>query len=89
MIVDEPTEGLDPAVENALLKTLADLNRTEAMTILFVTHKLTIARRYASHVALIHSGTVHCGFRDSVLVPDQLERAYGAAVPLTEAPISS
>jgi len=80
MIVDEPTEGLDPAAENALLQTLAELNTREDTTILFVTHKLPIAARFATHVALLHSGTAHCGVRDEIMVPAELERAYGAGV---------
>jgi ABC-type Mn2+/Zn2+ transport system ATPase subunit len=84
MIVDEPTEGLDPAAENALLRNLAALNTGEGMTLLFVTHKLPIAARYATHVALLHSGTAHCGTRDAILVPDELERAYGTSVALTD-----
>lgn len=88
MMLDEPTEGLDPAFEDALLDTLARLNTEEDMTILFITHKLSIAARYASHVALLHSGTAHVGPREVILVPEALERAYGAAVEL-EADVAS
>jgi ABC-type Mn2+/Zn2+ transport system ATPase subunit len=82
LIVDEPTEGLDPAAEDALLETLAGLNTGEGTTLLFVSHRLPIAARFATHVALLHSGTAHCGTRDEIMVRDQLERAYGRTVVL-------
>ena len=77
MILDEPTEGLDPVLEDTLIASLSRLNFGDGLTLLFVTHKLSVATRYASHVALFHSGTLHAGPRDEILVPAELQRAYG------------
>jgi ABC-type Mn2+/Zn2+ transport system ATPase subunit len=85
-IVDEPTNGLDPPSQELLMKALADLNRAERLTILFVTHDLPLAARYASHVALFVDGTVHAGPAGAVLTPERLRRAYGLPIDLhTEA----
>jgi zinc transport system ATP-binding protein len=78
MVLDEPTEGLDVGTEEALLATLDDLNRREGTTLLFVTHKLSIAARHASHVALFHEGSVRAGPRDAVLGSDPARRLFGA-----------
>jgi len=80
LVLDEPTEGLDVASEESFLETIDELHRTERLTLLFVTHKLRIAARYATHVALFAQGGVRAGPRDAILLPGDLERAFG--VPL-------
>jgi ABC-type Mn2+/Zn2+ transport system ATPase subunit len=79
LILDEPTEGLDPGSEEAFLRTLADLNREDGVTLLFVTHKLEIADRYATHVALFHDGRVVSGPRRDILRPEEIARVFGVA----------
>jgi zinc transport system ATP-binding protein len=80
LVLDEPTEGLDVASEEAFLETLDTLRREEHLTLLFVTHKLRTAARYASHVALFTPDGVRTGERDAVLQPGDLEAAF--RVPL-------
>jgi ABC-type Mn2+/Zn2+ transport system ATPase subunit len=79
MILDEPTEGLDVSSERAFLDALLELNRSEGLTLLVVTHKLSLAERHATHVALFHEGRVVEGSRESVLGEGALERLFGAA----------
>jgi ABC-type Mn2+/Zn2+ transport system ATPase subunit len=86
LILDEPTNGLDVAAEDAVLRLLADLNRQEQQTLLFVTHNLAIAARYATHVALFHSGEVIAGPRPEVLNRHTLQRIYGVAVEIASNP---
>lgn len=81
-IVDEPTSGLDPSSQDLLMRSLADLNREERLTVLFVTHDLPLAARYASHVALFLDGTVVAGPYQQVLRPDLMQRAYGLPIEL-------
>jgi ABC-type Mn2+/Zn2+ transport system ATPase subunit len=77
LLLDEPTEGLDVGTEEALLQTLAELNRREGVTLLFVTHKLAIAARHASHVALFEGGRVQAGPRAALLDRAAIERVFG------------
>ncbi len=83
LILDEPTSSLDLAAEDAFLRLLADLNRVEGLTILFVTHDLSIAARYATHLALFHSGQVETGPREKALNQVSLRRVYGANVEVS------
>jgi ABC-type Mn2+/Zn2+ transport system ATPase subunit len=83
LILDEPTSSLDLATEDAFLRFLADLNRVEGLTLLFVTHDLAIAARYATHLALFHSGRVETGPREQALNRAALERVYGAKVEVS------
>ena len=84
LIVDEPTNGLDLAAEAALLESVARLNAEDGLTVLFVTHDLTIVARHATHVALFREGGVTTGPGDDVLKPAELERTYGIGVALVE-----
>jgi ABC-type Mn2+/Zn2+ transport system ATPase subunit len=76
LILDEPTNGLDLPAEDSFLQFLADLNREEKMTLLFVTHHLTLAARYATHIALLHHGRAQTGPVREILTPENLVQAY-------------
>jgi ABC-type Mn2+/Zn2+ transport system ATPase subunit len=89
LILDEPTNGVDLPAEEAFLKLLADLNREEKMTLLFVTHHLTLAARYATHIALFHHRHVQTGPVREILNPENLKQAYGIPVKVTWEPSPS
>jgi ABC-type cobalamin/Fe3+-siderophores transport system ATPase subunit len=80
LILDEATTGLDVPTAEELLHTVTELNRTDGLTILFVTHDLTLAARHATHVALFAGGRVTAGPGRDVLSPENLHRAYGVPV---------
>jgi ABC-type Mn2+/Zn2+ transport system ATPase subunit len=61
LVLDEPTNGLDLEAEDTALRFLAELNRQEQHTVLFVTHNIALAARYARHVAFFHAGSVVAG----------------------------
>jgi ABC-type Mn2+/Zn2+ transport system ATPase subunit len=86
LLLDEPTNGLDLAAEDTLLRCLAALNHQERLTILFVTHNLTLAARYASHVALFQAGAVVSGARNEVFNDHTLAQVYGMAVEVSGDP---
>lgn len=80
LLLDEATKGLDLAAEDALMQSLAGLNRQEFLTVLFITHDLTLAARYASHVALFHNGKVEGGPIASAMNPGRLLLTYGVPI---------
>lgn len=86
LILDEPTNGLDLPAEDAFLRLLADLNRKDHLTLVFVTHALSIAARYATHVAIFHSNRVEAGPSQEMLTPNALERMYGVGVEVSTDP---
>ncbi len=83
LILDEPTNGLDLSTEDSFLRLLADLNRKEHLTLVFVTHDIAIAARYATHLALFRSGGVESGPCEQLLTRAVLERVYGVGVEVT------
>lgn len=84
LVLDEPASGLDLTSEDALMRALSELNHREALTMLFVTHNVELAARYATHIALVHGGQVTAGPAPDVLRGDLLERAYGVAITLRQ-----
>lgn len=80
LILDEPTESLDVTSEAAFLESLAALHRDEGVSVLFVTHRLWIAERFASHVALAWNGTLVTGPRARTLAHPHAAAAFGRAL---------
>ena len=77
LILDEPTEGLDVASEEAFLDRVAALPRERGVAVLFVTHRLGIAARIATHVAIAGDGALVTGPPDVVLAHPALRRSSG------------
>lgn len=50
LLLDEPTAGLDPHITQELYNLLGDLNQQEGVTFLMISHDLTAAMEYASHI---------------------------------------
>jgi len=58
LILDEPTEGIQPNVVHEIGDVLLRLNREEGLTILLVEQKLPFARRVASDFTVLEKGRV-------------------------------
>lgn len=58
VVLDEPTAGLDPVSSLGIAHLLESLRREEALTMITVTHDLALARRVATNVLMIDSGSV-------------------------------
>lgn len=54
LLLDEPTEGLDVEARESFLTMMREINEARAMTILFCTHVIDIARRFGTHYLLCH-----------------------------------
>ena len=58
LIADEPTTSLDVSVENKILNLLEDLKSRFGMSILFITHDLSVVRKIADNVVVMQSGKI-------------------------------
>ncbi len=58
IIADEPTTALDVTVQKEILKLLKKLQRDNGLSILLITHDLTIVQRVADRVAVMKSGKI-------------------------------
>ena len=56
ILADEPTSALDPATTRSVLECLADINKRFNVTIVIVTHEMSVIRRLCDRAALLHQG---------------------------------
>ena len=56
LILDEPTDGLDPAAIEDVLKELVALTASSEITIFFSSHQLSEVERIADHIGVIDKG---------------------------------
>ena len=80
LIVDEPTAGLDLAASASLLDAITSLSRDKGITIVFVTHDLSIAAKQATHAALFRGGKLTAGPLKEIFTPANLSRTFGVPV---------
>ena len=58
LVADEPTTALDVTIQAQILDLLAGLKRAEGMSMLFITHDLSIVRRVADRVCVMQNGEI-------------------------------
>ena len=74
LILDEPTEGLQPNVVSEIGDVLVRLNREEQMTILVVEQKLRFARRVADEYCIMEKGAIVASGAMSSLDDEQVKQ---------------
>jgi peptide/nickel transport system ATP-binding protein len=68
LLCDEPTSALDVSLAASVLNLIDDLRRTLAMSVIFVTHDLSVARVVADRIAVMYLGRiVEIGPADDVI----------------------
>jgi peptide/nickel transport system ATP-binding protein len=58
LIADEPTTALDVTVQATILELLKELCRTRQMSLIFITHDLTVIANIAEAVAVMYQGKI-------------------------------
>ncbi len=84
LVADEPVSALDVSVRAQILNLLADLVDEYQLTLIFVSHDLTVVRRVCDSVAVLHHGDlVELGDTERVYTEPQhpYTRRLIAAVP--------
>ena len=68
LLCDEPTSALDVSLAASVLNLIGDLRRTLDMSVVFVTHDLSVARVVADRIAVMYLGRiVEIGAADDVI----------------------
>ena len=58
LIADEPTTALDCTIQEQIIALLEDLKNKFNMSILFITHDLSLAARFADRIAVMYNGRI-------------------------------
>ncbi len=58
LIADEPTTALDVTIQAQILDLLEELKRKQGLSMLFITHDLTIVRKIADRVCVMKDGEI-------------------------------
>jgi len=78
LLFDEPTAGIDQPGEELLYETIHRWQRDSGLTLLLVSHELSVVRRYATRVLCLGRARICLGPPSEILTPQVLEGVYGA-----------
>lgn len=56
LLCDEATSALDPTTTKSILQLLRQINKDYGITIVIITHEMTVVQEICSHVAIIDNG---------------------------------
>lgn len=86
LVVDEPTNGMDPSAELATMDLLRDLHEGVRIAIVMVSHRLEAVANYARSLAFVDKDQAlfRVGSVDEMLRPEALGALYGRPVAVRE-----
>jgi zinc transport system ATP-binding protein len=80
LLLDEPTAGIDERGQERLNELVRRLQEDQGLTVLFISHELSVVYRYASNVLCLGAERGCFGPPRMVLTPDMLQEIYGMQV---------
>ena len=80
LLLDEPTAGVDEPGQEQLNELVHRLQHERGLTVLLISHELTVVSKYATQVLCLGRGTAHMGPPAAMLTPDSLREIYGNPV---------
>jgi zinc transport system ATP-binding protein len=79
LLLDEPAAGIDFKALESFYHTIERLNHESGVTILLVSHDLSVVSQHAHHVLCLKDGRIECqGLPKEVLTGEMLSRIFGA-----------
>jgi len=80
LLFDEPTAGIDIEGEETVYRLLVKLKRERELTILLVTHDLSVVYKFSNYVICLNKQPICRGFPQEILTPENLQKLYGGEV---------
>jgi branched-chain amino acid transport system ATP-binding protein len=85
LLLDEPTEGIQPSIVEAMVERIGDLRRGRGLTVLLVEQNLDFIRSLADRVLLIHRGRIVRELSRAEVNDASLEREFIGVGPQSAA----
>lgn len=80
LLFDEPTAGIDLGGQETIYSLLHKFWKERDLTILLVTHDLSIVWKHANSVLCLNRKKICSGKPEKVLTPEKLEELYGTDI---------
>jgi zinc transport system ATP-binding protein len=80
LMLDEPTAGVDEPGQRLLNELVRRLQQERGLTVLSISHELSVVFEYATNVLCLGRGTACFGVPRKVLTPELLSEVYGTHV---------
>jgi len=78
LLLDEPASGIDFKDQEGFYQLIARLNRERKITIILVSHDLSIVHKHAHHVLCLKDGHIHAeGPPDAILTSEHMKETFG------------
>ena len=77
LLLDEPTAGVDEPGQERLNELVHRLQQDRGLTVLFISHELSVVYRYATNVLCLSRALASFGPPRAILTPELLDQVYG------------
>jgi len=77
LLFDEPTAGVDEPGEEQLYELIRRVQRSEGLTLLLISHELSLVFEYATAVLCLARRRSYFGAPLEILTPERLQEVYG------------
>ncbi|MEG2003688.1 MAG: ATP-binding cassette domain-containing protein [Clostridia bacterium] len=85
LLCDEATSALDPTTTRSILTLLKDINKKLGITIVIITHEMTVIEEICNRVAIIDASQIaECGLVSDVFIKPKTAAAKRLVIPETK-----
>jgi zinc transport system ATP-binding protein len=77
LLFDEPTAGVDEPGEERLYEMIRRVQQGDGLTLLLISHELSVVYRYATNVLCLSRESPCFGPPEEILTPQRIEQVYG------------
>ncbi|MBL8821285.1 MAG: metal ABC transporter ATP-binding protein [Planctomycetia bacterium] len=79
LLLDEPAQGIDFRSQNDFYDLIAQVNRETNITMILVSHELSVVSKYAHRVFCMQDGAILCeGSGEEIITGEMIKQIFGA-----------
>jgi len=80
LVLDEPTNDMDIAGEERILRLISRIHEERGITVLMVSHLLNVVLNFAGHLALLRDGRLSEGTVEEMVTAERMSAFFGIPV---------